>query len=68
MVNNEGGRWDVGVKDSAVNLERISEGDEPLFDDLLAPEEARELAGRLTKYADKVDESEDSEKSDKSSD
>ncbi len=23
MVSNEGGRWDVGVKDNAVNLERI---------------------------------------------
>lgn len=71
MVSNEGGRWDVGVKDNAVNLERISEGDEQLFDDLLAPEEARELAGLLTKYADKVeesDESEDSDKSDKSAD
>ncbi|MDT5260857.1 MAG: hypothetical protein QOD10_5937 [Mycobacterium sp.] len=66
MVSNEGGRWDVGVKDNAVNLERISEGDERLFDDLLAPEEARELAGLLTKYADKVDESKDSDESDES--
>jgi hypothetical protein len=73
MVRQDGGRWDIGVKDNAVNLERISESDERLFDDLLAPEEARELAGLLTKYADKVDESEGddsdkSEDSDKSSD
>jgi hypothetical protein len=66
MVRHEGGRWDVGTKNNAVYLERISESDERLFDDLLAPEEARELAGLLTKYADKLDESEDSEKSDES--
>jgi hypothetical protein len=68
MVRHEGGRWDVGPKNNAVYLERISESDERLFDDLLAPEEARELAGLLTKYADKLDESEDSDKSDKSDD
>jgi hypothetical protein len=74
MVRHEGGRWDVGVKDNAVDLERISDSGERLFDDLLAPEEARELAGLLTKYADKLDKSEDSGKpddsnnSDKSSD
>jgi hypothetical protein len=66
MVRQDGGRWDVGAKNNAVNLERISESDERLFDDSLAPEEARELAGLLTKYADKLDESEDSDKSDKS--
>ena len=66
MVRHEGGRWDVGTKNNAVYLERISESDERLFDDLLAPEEARELAGLLTKYADKLDESEDSDKSDES--
>jgi hypothetical protein len=61
-------------QENAVCLERISENDERLFDDLLAPEEARELAGLLTKYADKIDESEnfdtsdDSEESDKSDD
>jgi hypothetical protein len=66
MVRHDGGRWDVGAKNNAVNLERISESDERLFDDSLAPEEARELAGLLTKYADKLDESEDSDKSDKS--
>jgi hypothetical protein len=68
MVRDEGGRWDVGSQNNAVYLERISESDERLFDDLLAPEEARELAGLLTKYADKLDESEDSDKSDKSDD
>jgi hypothetical protein len=68
MVRHEGGRWDVGSQNNAVYLERISESDERLFDDLLAPEEARELAGLLTKYADKLDESEDSDKSDKSDD
>jgi hypothetical protein len=64
MVGHEGGRWDVGTKNNAVYLERISDSDEQLFDDLLAAEEARELAGLLTKYADKLDESEDSDKSD----
>jgi hypothetical protein len=68
MVRHEGARWDVGTKNNAVYLERISESDEQLFDDLLAPEEARELAGLLTKYADKLDESEDSNKSDDSDD
>jgi hypothetical protein len=77
MVRHEGGRWDVGTKDNAVYLERISGSDERLFDDSLAPEEARELAGLLTKYADKLgesdasahsDKSEDSDKSDKSED
>jgi hypothetical protein len=68
MVRHEGGRWDVGTKNDAVYLERISESDERLFDDLLAPEEARELAGLLTKYADKLDKSEDSDKSENSDD
>ena len=68
MVRHEGGRWDVGTKDNAVYLERISGSDERLFDDSLPPEEARELAGLLTKYADKLDESDKSEDSDKSDD
>ena len=68
MVRHDGGRWDIGVKNNAVNLERISASDERLFDDSLAPEEARELAGLLTKYADKLDESEHSDKSDKPED
>ena len=68
MVRHEGGRWDVGTKDNAVYLERISGSDERLFDDSLAPEEARELAGLLTKYADKLNESDKSDKSDESED
>ena len=69
MVRQEEGRWDVSIKSNAVCLERISDGDKQLFEDLLAPEEARELAGLLTKYADKAGEAEksdDSEKSDES--
>ena len=61
MIRHEGGRWDVGTKNNAVYVERISESDERLFDDLLAPEEARELAGLLTKYADESDESDESD-------
>jgi hypothetical protein len=68
MARHEGGRWDVGTKNKAVYLERISESDERLFDDSLAPEEARELAGLLTKYADKLGESEDSDDADDSGD
>ena len=65
MVRQEGGRWEVGTKNNAVYLERISESDERLFDDSLAAAEARELAGLLTKYADKLDDSEESDKSEK---
>jgi hypothetical protein len=68
MVRHEGGRWDVGAKNNAVYLERISESDERLFDDSLAPEEARDLAGLLTKYADKLDDAEDSDESDEAED
>jgi hypothetical protein len=68
VVRHEGGRWDVGTKNNAVYVERISESDERLFDDSLAAAEARELAGLLTKYADKLDETEDSDKSDDSND
>ncbi|ORW94384.1 hypothetical protein AWB92_11570 [Mycobacterium sp. IEC1808] len=63
MPGHEGGRWDVGTKDDAVYLERVSESDERLFDDLLAADEARELSGLLTKYADKLDKSKDAGKS-----
>ena len=66
MVGHEGGRWDVGVKSKTVYVQRVSDSDKPLFADALAPEEARELAGLLTKYADKADESRDSGKSDES--
>jgi hypothetical protein len=62
MARHKGGRWDVGTKDNAVHLERISEDDERVFDDVLTPEEARDLAGLLTKYADKAEESEGSKK------
>jgi hypothetical protein len=68
MVHHEGGRWDVGTKNNAIHLERISESDERLFDDVLAPEEARELAGLLTKYADKLNESDKAGESDSSDD
>lgn len=68
MVQHEGGRWDVGVKSNAVYVERVSDSDKPLFEDLLAPEEARELGELLTKYADKADDSDDSDDSDQSDD
>jgi hypothetical protein len=66
MARDEGGRWDVGLKDRAVHVERVSEDDKSLFDDLLAPDEARELAGLLTKFADKVEETEDSDETEDS--
>lgn len=62
MVRHEGGRWDVGIKAAAVYVERISDSDERLFEDSLAAEEARDLAGLLTKYADKLDEATYSDK------
>jgi hypothetical protein len=68
MDRQEGARWDVGIKDDAVYLERISDADKRLFDDSLAPEEARALAGLLTKYADKLGDSDDSEDADQSED
>ena len=61
MVHQEGGRWDVGIENNAVYVERVSESDEQLFDDALEPEEARQLAGLLTKYADKLDEARESD-------
>lgn len=60
MVHQEGGRWDVGIENNAVYLERVSEDDDRLFDDALEPDEARQLAGLLTKYADKLDETRES--------
>lgn len=56
MAEQEGGRWDVGIKDNAVYLARVSDSDERLLQDQLAPEEARHLAELLNKYAGKVDE------------
>lgn len=61
MVRQEGGRWDVGIKDKAVYLERVSDGDERVFDDSLDSGEARKLAELLTKFADKLDNSNDDE-------
>ena len=61
MGGHEGGRWDVGAKSNTVYLERISEDDERLFADALAPEEARDLAGLLTKFADKADRAEEAD-------
>jgi hypothetical protein len=52
------GAGGVSINNNAVYLERISDSDKRLFDDSLASEEARELAGLLTKYADKLYESE----------
>lgn len=65
MVDQEGGRWDVGIEKNAVHLERISDSDKRLFDDSLTPDEARQLAELLNKFADKAEESDDSEDSDK---
>lgn len=66
MVRHEGGRWDVGTKNNAVYLARVSDSGERLFDDLVSPEDARELAELLTKYADRSGESKDADKSDES--
>jgi hypothetical protein len=66
MAREGEGRWDVSIKSNAVCLERISDGDKRLFEDLLASGEARALAGLLTKFADKLDESGNSDKSDDS--
>ncbi|OBH12074.1 hypothetical protein [Mycobacterium sp. E1747] len=69
MTRDEGGRWDVGIKDDAVFVQRVSDADEQLFIDSLDSDEARKLADLLTKFADKLDNSDratDSEKSKKS--
>ena len=63
MVQHEGGQWNVATKDNAVYLERVSESDEQLFEDLLEPEAARELAELLTKHARKLDEAGKSDES-----
>ena len=79
MVRDEGGRWDVGRKDDSVYLERVDESNEQLFEDVLTPGEARQLAELLNKFADKVDDADedddeddddeaDDDKDDKSSD
>jgi hypothetical protein len=66
MVRHEGGRWDVGMKDAAVYVERVSDSDECVFEDSLTAEEARKVAGLLTKYADKLDEERESDESEES--
>ena len=66
MVEHEGGQWNVATKDNEVYLERVSEDSERLFDDSLAPEEARQLARLLTKHADGISESAKSAKDDDS--
>ena len=63
MAEKEGGQWDVGVKDNVVFLARINDDGERLFEDQLAPEEARHLAELLRKYAGKVDESKPDDRS-----
>lgn len=68
MVRHEGGRWAVGMKDDAVYVERVSDSDERLFEDSLAADEARDLAGLLTKYADKLDQARDSDEADDAED
>ncbi|SPM32464.1 hypothetical protein K875_02732 [Mycobacterium rhizamassiliense] len=68
MGGYEGGRWDVGVEGGAVYVERISEDDKSLFEDSLEPEEARQLAGLLTKYADKAEQAGESDEDDEDSD
>ena len=57
MAEHRGGQWNVAVKENEVYLERMSEDNERLFDDSLAPEEARQLARLITKHADKISES-----------
>ena len=57
MAEPEGGQWNVATKEDTVYLERVSEDSDQLFEDLLAPEEARELARLLTKHADAISES-----------
>jgi hypothetical protein len=59
--SQEGSRWDVSIKSSAVCLERISDDEDQVFEDSLTAEEARKLGGLLTKFADKLDESQDSD-------
>ena len=68
MAEREGGQWNVAVKNKAVHVERVSDSGEQLFDDVLDPDEARQLGELLTKHAGKVGESEQSDESDESED
>jgi hypothetical protein len=61
MAEREGGQWNVAVKSNAVQLERVSESGEQLYEDLLEPDEARQLGELLTKHAGKVSESDESD-------
>ncbi len=67
MADQEGGRWDVGAKGNTVLVARISDDNETLFKDRIAPEEARKLAELLTKFASKADDA-DGRDSDEDSD
>lgn len=68
MVEHEGGQWNLATTEHAVYLERVSEDSEHLFDDSLAPEEARQLARLLTKHADKISDSGGAAKADEEDD
>jgi hypothetical protein len=73
MVRQEGSRWDVGTRDNVITLERFSDDDERVSEDVLEVEEARDLAALLTKHADKIessdkDSSDDDDSDDDSSD
>jgi hypothetical protein len=68
MGSHEGGRWDVEIENNAVHVERISDADKQVFEDFLASEEARELAGLLTKFADQLDQAGDADDSEDSED
>ena len=64
MAEREGGQWNVAVKNKAVHVERVSDSGEHLFDDVLDPDEARQLGELLTKHAGKVGESQSDESDD----
>jgi hypothetical protein len=69
MAEREGGQWNVAARNNAVQIERVSDSGEQLYEDLLEPDEARQLGELLTKHAGKVaesDESEDDQDSDES--
>ena len=63
MAEKEGGQWDVGVKDNVVFVARVNDDGERVFEDQLAPEEARHLAELLRKFAGRVDESKSDDRS-----
>lgn len=69
MPSDEGGRWDVGAKNTTVLLVRVNEDNEQLFEASLEPDEARALADLLTEFAAKTagntDDSKDADDEDK---